>query len=35
MPKTAESEAPSTVSSNVTGMNAGQLFSGRPAIFSG
>ena len=30
MPKNAASAAPSTVISNVAGMNAGQLCSGRP-----
>src|SRR5438876_203254 len=35
MPKTAQREAPRTVSSKVTGINAGQLFSGRPPIFMG
>src|SRR6516164_719731 len=32
MPKTAQREAPRTVSSKVTGINAGQLFSGRHPI---
>src|SRR5260221_8740482 len=35
MPNTAKIEAPSTVSSNVTGINAGQLLNGRPPIFKG
>ena len=33
--RTAKVEAPRIVNSKVTGMKAGQLFAGRPAIFMG
>jgi hypothetical protein len=35
IPKTAASAAPSTVVSNVIGMNIGQLWRGLPPTFSG
>src|SRR5260221_3175059 len=35
MPNTANIEAPNTVNSKVTGINAGQLFSGRPPMLMG
>ena len=35
MPMTAVSAATSTVVSKVTGMNSGQLLSGRPPMFIG
>ena len=35
MPSTAVSAAPRTVISNVTGMNDGQLWNGRPPTLSG
>ena len=35
MPTKAVSAAPSTVVSNVTGMNCGQLWNGRPPMFIG
>ena len=35
MPMKQVSAAPSTVVSNVTGMNCGQLLSGRPPMFIG
>ena len=35
MPTKQVSAAPSTVVSNVTGMNCGQLLSGRPPTFIG